>query len=649
MKDFVGFIKKNADRFLLFFILCIAVFLRTYRIWDIPFTYDEFSAISRTNFNNISDLIEYGVKIDAHPVGIQILLYGLVKIFGISEFWIKLPFILFGVLSVYFIYRIAAEWFNKTSALVIAAMVAFMQYTITYSQIARPYISGLFFTSLMVWFWTKVVLNPDKKIYGNLAGYIIASALCAYNHHFSLLQAAITGFTGLFFIRKQYLKHYIIAGILIFACYIPHLKIFFYQLKIGGVEEWLGKPGAGFIFDYFFYLFHFSYYFLAVAVILIIISFRNFFPADKKKKLFTLVSIAWFVIPYLTGFFYSVYVNSVLQFSVLIFSFPFLLFVLFGNIPEVRPLKKILIIALIFIVGCGTLIFERKYYNYFYNSPLREPIIEAAKTVDSTGRSNCAVLFSLPEYSTNYYYNKYTFHKKFSYINILGYTKIHIDSLLRNINTPFLAYGETGNKQIENFALISYYYPYLLKKTDYSGGNFYLFSRSASNRDIKKYFFTSQNGFESNIKFWTEPVKKFLDDSVKFHGAYSYVFDSLSEWGPAFTAPLYDLTNHKNNVVDISLFCYPLNGFTNALLVSEIASDTTEYWNANKFNQFSLYPGRWNRIVLSIKLSDIKIKGHNPKLKIFVWNNDKCNFLIDDFDVKIREGNKSIYWTVRKV
>jgi len=76
-------------------ILAVAIFLRFYRIFDIPFTQDEFSAIFRTDYASFGDLINYGVKPDGHPAGIQVLLFAIIRIFGVSRVLLKIPFLLF--------------------------------------------------------------------------------------------------------------------------------------------------------------------------------------------------------------------------------------------------------------------------------------------------------------------------------------------------------------------------------------------------------------------------------------------------------------------------------------------------------------------------------------------------------------------------
>ncbi|MFT6747000.1 MAG: 4-amino-4-deoxy-L-arabinose transferase-like glycosyltransferase [Glaciecola sp.] len=107
-------------RLLFVLIICTATILRFYDYSNIPFTHDEFSALFKTNYDNFSDLVYYGVKTgDTHPAGVQIFIYYWVKLFGAATWVVKLPFTLAGIASIYFLYKTSKTWFNETAALVI--------------------------------------------------------------------------------------------------------------------------------------------------------------------------------------------------------------------------------------------------------------------------------------------------------------------------------------------------------------------------------------------------------------------------------------------------------------------------------------------------------------------------------------------------
>jgi hypothetical protein len=365
------FKQKINNKSILVLIIIVAIILRFFNYFQIPFTHDEFSALFRLKFDSFSELIEKGVKIDGHPAGIQVFLYYWTKLFGTAEWIVKLPFTVFGILSIYVIFLIGKKWFNDTVGLISAAYLASIQFTVMYSQIARPYISGMFFSLLMIYYWSNLMMNPDKKFYRNSLLFIISTSLCTYNHHFSLLFAAIVGISGIFFIQRKLLFKYLICGLIIFILYIPHLKIFIYQLNVGGVEGWLGKPQNDFLIQFIYYIFNYS-----VFVIAIILGIFLFGLYQLKKGVFNpkliVLSFLWFIIPFFIGFFYSRYFNAVLQYSVLIFSFPLIYFLLFGFIKEQNTKVNLILVSVILLTNIFSLVYGRKHYDVFYKSVYKQ-------------------------------------------------------------------------------------------------------------------------------------------------------------------------------------------------------------------------------------------------------------------------------------
>ncbi|MGI8892357.1 MAG: glycosyltransferase family 39 protein, partial [Bacteroidia bacterium] len=221
---------EKLHTYFLFIIIFIATVMRLWQFDFFSYSNDELSAIIRLEYDNLGDLIEHGVKKnDFHPAGVQVFLYYWTKIFGTSEFAVRLPFVIAGILAVLFSYLVAKKWFGKNTALFTAAAVAALSYPILYSQIARPYSPGLFFCMAGVYFWSRLIFENQWKEYKNLSGYILFSTLAAYTHHFSFLFMIIVGATGLFLIKRRYLKTYLLAALVVFILYLPHLPVFLYQ------------------------------------------------------------------------------------------------------------------------------------------------------------------------------------------------------------------------------------------------------------------------------------------------------------------------------------------------------------------------------------------------------------------------------------
>lgn len=638
---------KNYHRYILLLIILVATVLRFYAPFDIPYTYDEFSALFRTHFNTFHELIERGVKVDGHPAGVQVFLFYWTKLFGYKEIVVKLPFIILGILSVWLVYKIFSAWVNQTAGLITAAFVATLQYPVSYSQIARPYISGLFFSMLMVFFWHKVIFQPKQKLYRNGVLYIIAASMCAYNHYFSLLFAIIVGFTGLFFIPKKYVFKYIIFGVLIFITYTPHLSIFIAQIKMGGVENWLGKPHVNFMREYIMYIFHFSIYvFLLVAGIVIFgFTYKKQTITDKK---FYFIALAWFVLPFLIGFIYSRYVNAVLQYSVLIFSFPFIFMLLFGHIPELNDKLKLLLVCVILTVNSLTLIFERHYYELLYQSPHKEILVLQDKFKKQYGE-DCLSIIDSDKKISRFYKDK--LHLDTSYIRYDSFaSKINFINFLKTQHKKYLYFGCLSGSDPALVPIIQDYFPYLEMQKDYMIGDAYLFSTQKTTQKPPVFF--TQYGFDDQNKNWTGVKAERIKDSVASSGRFSYFMDSTLEWGPTFSTPFRALINNKNNLIESSVKIYPLGKTKGIILVTSLESNgKTVLWHGASLEDYSPQDvlNHWVKIYNVLKLSDIYLNYPNLVFKMYLWNSQKNNFYMDDLEIKTRVGNPVVYGGLQKI
>lgn len=633
---------KLTNNKIIILILLIATILRFFNYFEIPFTHDEFSALFRLNFNSFSELIEQGVKVDGHPAGIQVFEFYWTRLFGVQEWVVKLPFTIFGIAAVYLIFLIGKKWFNETVGLISAAFLATIQYTVMYSQIARPYISGMFFSLLMVYYWSNLMMSPSKNGYKNSALFIVSASFCAYNHHFSLLFAAMVGLSGLFIIQRKYLLKYIISGLLIFVLYIPHLSIFFYQLQVGGVEGWLGKPQNDFLFQFIYYVFNYSIFAIAIALVISLMGFKDIKRNVLNSK-FILLALIWFMFPLLLGFFYSTYVNAVLQFSVLIFSFPFLYFVFFGHLKAYTAKVNLLLVSVILITNVLTLIYNRDHYNVFYNS-VYEKILTDYIEIKKDNENSIFIIYS---------------HKKISqyYIPKLDVDTNYIDYSDSLRNTQALkAYLEKESKMHDKLffgclcsispnviPLIQDYYSNIEIQKNYFGGTVYLFNKEQNKNE----------NLISNLDFESKNSRNWVNvDTANYlllpqENKACYLIDSTTEWGPTFSIPLNDIKEDKNNFIDLSVSASAKSKLEGVVLVGVLESNGASiYWGGTEFEQYQLADnenGRWFKVHHSLKLSDINLKSDNITLKVFIWNKGKMDFTIDDFSIKIRKGNPIIY------
>ena len=650
--NFTNFNKTNVinrlstDNVLIIIILLFATFLRFYNFNEIPFINDELSALYRARFDTFGELIEKGVLIDGHPAGVQVFLYYWIKIFGTSEFAVKLPFMIMGVLSVLYIYKIARFWFNSSVGLIAASFLACLQYTVMFSQIQRPYGSGIFIALVLVWFWTGYFWGDNKSKIKNITGFIVFGALSAYNHHFSLLLLGLLGIMGLFFIKKDNYKLYLLSGVAIFILYLPHLRIFFYQLNVGGVggpNGWLAPPENDFIYKYLKYVFHFSklMYLLTFIVICtgVFLFFKNKGYKNSLKMKFRIISFMLFALSFLIGFYYSVYKAAVLQNSVLIFSFPFLLIFLFSFYSELNKTLKITLVMSILLISSYSLIKERKHYEIFYHQGFRECVSQTLKFKESS--SSCAVLFNgYEDFYLNYY--EKLFNKKTNAVNfnIDTVSISNFSNMVKAQNTDNLIWASPLPTLLLYQEIIKETYPYLINKSLGFGYEVYLFSKNKATK-TEAAVFKSCLSFDKSVQFWNYDLNNVINDSVNNK---TYEFKPDQEWGPLFEAKLKDILSNKFNYLYVSVNTKLLNKNANPVLVISIENGKKECinWHTSDFKDF-LHTKTTGKVYLSLRMADVADFNINDNLKVYIWNKQKDNFIIDDFEIRVETGNPLFY------
>ncbi|MCB9263262.1 MAG: glycosyltransferase family 39 protein [Flavobacteriales bacterium] len=625
------------DNYIFYGIFLLAAILRFYDYGSIPFTHDEFSAIFRTKFTNFQDLINLGVKVDGHPALIQVFLYYYGHFFGFEEWVIKLPFTLAGLASLWLFYKTAASWFNSTVALTSTAFLATMQYMVMYSQIARPYISGLFFVLLLFYFWTELIKNQDKKLIINLIGLILSIDLCAYNHHFSLILAALISISGFLFLNPSVKKKYLYALLLSVVLYLPHLPILVYQLHTGGVGGWLSKPHNNFIIKYIEYIFHFSWPVYLVAFALITFSVFNQVNFNKKAWL---AFLSWFAIPFVVGFLYSRFVNPVLQFSVLIFGFPFLLMFIFGKLKQQKPTTNLILVAFICCVNIFTLILNRQHYTLFYQSKYEAFIHDYKDLVSRDLDKNIPLLVDSHRPITNYFCEKF----QFDSTKIIWFDKFesthHFEQFLGELakKSNSLFFSANFSNAPNTIPIIQQYFPSYTQFNHY-GVTCYFFQRGTIVNETTLGWLDFDSEVEAPFEQVNERNIVSIDSSD-----HQYQLDSTTEWSPTFSIDLKPFLKHQNHFIDVSAKLKTAQPDSNVLLVATLEINGENiYWNAIKMSDYNNDSTGFTTAIHSIKLSDIYLKNNSVKLKAFVWNKAHQEVLMDDFSIVLREGNPVLY------
>ena len=585
---------KRMDYILIGVIILVAAVLRLWKLGDVPFMHDEFSALLRTRFDNFHDFIQQGVMPDSHPIGVQLFLWGWVQLFGWSEFWVKLPFVLMGIGSIYLIYLIGRQWFNRKVGLFAAAFFAVSQFTVFYSQLARPYSAGLFFVLLMAWFWYKIVFEDNKPKMGIYIGFALSAWACSLMQYFSIAQAGLIFLTGLFFLPKERRKAYWLSGIAAVVLFAPTLPIFWQQLFVSGsIGGWLAVPKATFLTDFLQYTMNYSMLFIFATGIVILLPLI-LGKRDRSKKPLRWAGLAWFVIIFAIAFVYSLYREPILQHSTLIFSYPFVIIVAFSLFKSrtLSPWQTALVVAVILFVGTASLIMERRHYDLMYHQGFDQIAAEMQQDKEQYGdKIQFATRTEIGEAAEFYQAqtdvdNRIVFNRYTELGDFNRWLSEHKD-------VPMLGFGWTdyASPVWETAAVGNY--PYLVEKKDWFTSRYLTLSKTSV--DSSRYLLKSLS---------EEP----------------YTFYEGQEWGPSYQLSCDSLPSDVE-ALGIVVETNSFDSLRNCVIIIEVhdaATDSLLVWRGMP-DESGKFPQGKNILANAITFGD-ELKPQGKIVKTFLWN-----------------------------
>ncbi|MCX6291191.1 MAG: glycosyltransferase family 39 protein [Bacteroidetes bacterium] len=631
-------IKKYPEEIALVIIILIGAVLRFHHLGITSLSNDELSALIRTRFSSFSELIDKGVAVDGHPAFVQVLLFYWIKIFGDGIFSIRFPFAIAGIISILYVYLLGKKWVGKATGLFAAAALSTLQFPLLYSQTARPYVFGMLFTLIAAYYWSVLLFEKDDKTENKkrkltIAAYILSMSACMYTHYFSFLEAGIMGITGLFFLRKNTWKEYLFSGVLIILLFIPHLSIFIRQLNIGGIGFWLPKPDHTFLRTFLSYCFNNSDWLFILCLVIFVLTAITFTNKIKLNR-YHWISLAWFLLPFFIGYYYSVYKNPVLQYSTLIFGFPFLLLFVFSFIPSEAVSKKTIILSsLIFLLISGySTVIEKQFYQKNHFGVFKELAEDAVKWSDQYGDKNMLKVISVlnPEY-IHYYFDR------------MG-RNVHVDQykadeeqdvarLMAMVDTSqatYLLYGWTNIAHpLEAEKIITDKFPVIAERDSFFNSEITLYKRDST--FIPQNMISFSTDFEEN--HFGEEVNRRTDE-LAYSGKFSQKMDEQTEYSVGLKKKTGDFSSVKNPFVTATVWVNSKDTTNDAVLVLcfEENGNNIEWYGAN-LQSFNLKPGAWQKLIISKPVPEGL--GDKAMLNVYVWNKNKKTFFVDDFEVRV--------------
>lgn len=217
---------------MLLLILILGFILRVISLDQSLWLDEAINVLATRNFSFLGMVTEYA-KADFHPPGYFIILWIWTKLFGIGEVWVRIPSVIFGLLTIYIVYLIGKKLHSKTLGLLSALLLAINPLHIYYSQEARMYALATLAVSINFFLLIKLIKKEKLSIifliFSNLL--VLASDYVAY---FIFPSQA---FFLLFFKQKEFIKKWLLALSVATALGIWWIPTFLNQLDVGSLAS----------------------------------------------------------------------------------------------------------------------------------------------------------------------------------------------------------------------------------------------------------------------------------------------------------------------------------------------------------------------------------------------------------------------------
>lgn len=337
---------------------------------------------------------------DFHPPLSYILMH-FWEGFGTSEIWLRLLSVLFGVLTIWVIYRFSSEIFGKKVGILSALLLSLAPYHIYYSQEVRMYSETTFFGTLSIYLF-YLLIKKRRLIYS--LGYIFSSTALIYTHYdgFFLIIAQLI---YLWIFEKNLLFFLAKRAFFIFLLYLPWLPQMFVQLSQGiNIDQYL--PGWRDILSLDFYkaipltFLKFSIgrinfdnqllYIFVAATVLMLFGFVLFCGIKKNLNKDSTLLIFWLFIPIIISLLVSLKLPINQPFR-LLYTLPAFYILLSKGLDNLGNYKNIFTLAIVFVSIFGLLIY---YTNSRY---WREDWRGASKFILKNVKKDSSVIFAWPE------------------------------------------------------------------------------------------------------------------------------------------------------------------------------------------------------------------------------------------------------------
>jgi uncharacterized membrane protein len=228
-------------------IVVLGAFFRLYHLNEQSIWYDEAFSI---RFAELT-LSQIWFLQENSPPLYYVILHWWVQLFGISEYSVRLPSALFGILSIFMMYKLGMLIFDRAVGRLSSLLVALSLFHISYSQEARTYSLSVLLALLSMYFFLKLLKRGDRK---DSIGYVLFTILLMYSHIYGLfIVIAQNIYFAIRFSQSKakegyHYRSWVLAQAVLVALFAPWLGIFLNRIHEVQHSFWISRPGIGTIY-----------------------------------------------------------------------------------------------------------------------------------------------------------------------------------------------------------------------------------------------------------------------------------------------------------------------------------------------------------------------------------------------------------------
>jgi 4-amino-4-deoxy-L-arabinose transferase-like glycosyltransferase len=436
---------KNQEFWAVLIISVIAFGLRFYRLGASDFWYDEVSSVSISKYflHNWNPPVYFGI------------LHYWIKLFGVSEFAVRFPSLVFSVASIPCLFFLGKKIFNVRVGLYSSLIICFSSFHLWYAQEARPYSLSVILSILSTYFLYRFLKESKIRCGVN---YIIFSILGLYSdisYYFIFLLVA-QFLAALITARKHLSLKLFLIFCLVFMIFLFRINYFIFKFLYVQGGFWvpianlkslivtIGNFNLGYNVPFKLYWF--------LNLLFLIILARGFLSIIKKREVGDFIFVVLLIIfPLGLVFMFSkIFFPIYLDRAFIIFS-PYYYLLLGLAIDNLKDKKSK------YIVICGFLVISlisiSGYYRnlmttsleYHFGVVLKKPFKPALKFVENNLKSGDIIMHTNP--SSREVFEFYSVDKKITQFFL--FVPEAIDS---NWNRPYVS--GPGNINIKDLLSI---------------------------------------------------------------------------------------------------------------------------------------------------------------------------------------------------